>query len=90
MAVSAHALNAAHRFKMLCIAKVDKRVQARHSFKNDIATFAAIAAIRAAILDIFLAPKADSPRATCARTDKNLSLVKKMHNWPLGENAGFG
>ena len=79
MAVAAHALNAAHRLEMLRIAKVDKCIQSRHSLKNDIATFAAITAVGAAILHIFFPPKADRARATCAGTDKYFCLVKKMH-----------
>jgi hypothetical protein len=79
VAITAHPLNAAHSLKMLRIAKVDECVQPGHCLNNDITTLAAITAVGAAILHIFLPSKADRARATCAGTDKNLSLVKKMH-----------
>ena len=79
MSVSAHTLNTAHGFEMLRVAEIDKCVQPSHSFNNDIAALAAIAAVGAAILNVFLAPKTDRAGATCARTDKNFSLVKKVH-----------
>jgi hypothetical protein len=79
MAITAHPLNAAHSFEMLRIAEIDECVQPGHCLNNDITTLAAITAVGAAILNIFLPPKTDRARATCAGTDKNLSLVKKMH-----------
>ena len=79
MAITAHPLNAAHSFEMLRIAEIDECVQPGHCLNNDITTLAAITAIGAAILNIFLPPKTDRARATCAGTDKYFCLVKKMH-----------
>jgi hypothetical protein len=64
---------------MLGIAKVDQRIETRHRFENDIAAFAAIATIGAAIFNIFLAAKADRTGAAAARADIDLGLVEKMH-----------
>ena len=63
---------------MLRITKVDERVESSDRFKDDIATLAAIAAVWAAILDIFFTTKADRSRATGAGTDKDFCLVEKM------------
>jgi hypothetical protein len=70
---------AALSLEMLRIAKIDQRIEALHRFHNDIAALAAIAAVRSAIFDIFLAPKADRARPARARFDKDLGLIEKMH-----------
>jgi len=44
---------------MLGIAEIDQRIEARDGFKDDVASLAAIAAVRATIFDIFFAPETD-------------------------------
>jgi len=89
MTVTAHALNAAHCFEMLGIAKVDQGIKAGDGFKNDIATFTAISTVGAAILDIFFTAEAYSTRPARTRANKNFGLIKKMHGvafrggWPI-------
>jgi len=61
--------------EMLGIAEIDQRVEASNSFENDVATLSAIAAIRAAIFDIFFAAKADSPGATGTGADIDFRLI---------------
>jgi hypothetical protein len=64
---------------MLGVAKIDKRIQAGHRLEDDIAALAAIAAVRAAIFDVLLAPERDRARAACARADEDLGLIEKVH-----------
>ena len=45
--------------EMLLVAVIDQRVQVRHRLDDDIAAAPAIAAVRAAELDEFLAPERD-------------------------------
>ena len=75
---------------MLRVAKINERIQAFNRFKNDVAAFAAIAAIGAAIFDKFFAPERHSTRAASARANENLGLIKEMHSPPLGEMAQMG
>ena len=72
---------------MLRIAEIDQRVQPLDRLENDIAAAPAIAAVRAAIFDIFLAAKADRARAACAGFQIDLGLVEKMHGLYLGVPA---
>ena len=65
--------------EMLGVAKVDQRVQAGDGFEDDIAPFAAMTAIGAAIFDVFFTAKADGSGPAGARTDEDLGLVKEMH-----------
>ena len=73
------------RAEMLGVAKVDQRVEAGDGFEDDVAALAALAAVGAAIFDVFLAPETDGAGATGARTDEDLGLVEEMHRCPLGE-----
>src|SRR5690606_16111553 len=57
-AVPAHAVTTAGGFEMLRIPEVDQGVEAGHRLHDDVAAPAAIAAIGAAIFDVFLAPEA--------------------------------
>ncbi len=72
-------MGAARGFEMLRIAKVDQRVEALNRLEDDIAALPAIAAVGAAIFDIFLAPEADPAGTAAARFEIDLSLVEKMH-----------
>src|SRR5690606_36103668 len=78
-AVLAHAVPAARSLEVLGIAKVDQRVEAGHGFEHDICALAAIAAVRPAIFDIFLAPEADGPGTARAGADIYLGLIEEMH-----------
>src|SRR3546814_9254363 len=60
-AVAPRAGGAALRFEMLGVAEVDKRVEAGDGFEDDVAALAAVAAVGAAIFDIFL----EIGRASC-------------------------
>jgi hypothetical protein len=64
---------------MLCIAKVDERVQARHRLEHDVPTLAAVAAVGPAIFDVLLPPKTHRPRPAGAGADINLGLIEEMH-----------
>ena len=75
----------ARGFEMLGITEVDQRVETGHRFKNDLAAPPAIAAVGAALFDIFFAAKADSPGATGTGADVYFRLIKEMHGPPLGE-----
>jgi hypothetical protein len=75
---------------MLRIAKVDKGIQPFYGFKNNVATFAAIAAIWPAIFNEFFATERHSAGAASAGADKNLGLIKEMHSPPLGETTKIG
>ena len=78
-AVATRAALAARCPQMLGIAKVDQRIEAFHSTKDNVSPLAAIASVGSAKLDIFLAPETDStgPAPTGAHVD--LGLIEKMH-----------
>ena len=64
---------------MLGVAEVDQGVQALDRLEDDVAALAAVAAVGAAIFDIFLAPEADRARPAGAGADEDLGLVEEMH-----------
>ena len=70
---------AARGFEMLGIAEVDERVETFDRKEDYVAAFAAIAAVWAAILDIFFAPETDSARAALTGADIDFGLIEKMH-----------
>ena len=88
--VAACAAFAARGFEMLGIAKVDQRVEAFDRKEDNVAAFAAIAAIGAAILNIFLTPESDGTGAALTRADIYFRLIQKMHVWHLGIWCGKG
>src|SRR5207253_2481380 len=77
--VTAGAALAARRLEMLGVAEVDQGVQPLDRLEDDVTALAAIAAVGAAIFDIFLAPEGDGAGAARARADEDLGLVEKMH-----------
>ena len=89
-AVAARAGGAAARLEMLGITKVDQRVEAGDGFEHDVAALAAVAAVGAAIFDIFLAPERHGAGAAVAGLHENLCLVEEMHRAPLVGKARFG
>ena len=64
---------------MLGIAEVDQGIEPRHRFDNDIATLAAIAAVRAAVFDVHFTSERHGPGSALARAEVDLGLVEKMH-----------
>src|SRR3546814_15728941 len=78
-AVAPGAGGAAFRLEMLGIAKVDQRVEAGDRFEHHVAALAAVAAVGAAIFDIFFTPETDGAGAAVAGLHENLGLVEEMH-----------
>jgi hypothetical protein len=66
---------AARGAEMLGVAKIDQRVEPGDGFEHDVAALAAIAAVGAAIFDIFFTPEGDRAGATGAGGDEDLGLV---------------
>ena len=77
--VLAHAGAAIFCKKVLLVAVVDQRVETIDGLHHHVAAIAAVAAVRAAELDEFLAAKRDAAVASGAGTDVDLSLVEKFH-----------
>ena len=78
-AVAAHAVSATAGFEMLCVTKIDQRVQPGDRHEHHIAALAAVTAVGAAILDILLTPETDGPRAAPAGLQIDFGLIEKMH-----------
>ena len=78
-AVGAHAVMALLGLEMLLVAVVDERVEAVDALGKDIAAAAAIAAVRPAELDEFLAPEAASAGTAVAALHEDLGLVEEFH-----------
>ena len=78
-AVLAHAIGATLGFEMLLIAIVDEGVEPVDGLDNDVAAFAAVAAVRSSELDEFLSPKGDA--AVAARAGRNIDLrfIEEFH-----------
>ena len=74
-AVLAHAMRAARRLEMLGITEVDQRVEAGDRFEDHIPALAAIAAVGAAIFDVFFPPERDRAGPACAGADEYLCLI---------------
>ena len=62
----AHAVMAALGLEMLAVAEIDQGVQAVGAFGVDMAAAAAVAAVRAAVRDVFFAPERDAAAAAGA------------------------
>ena len=78
-AIAAHPVHAGLGLEMLLVAKVDQRVEAVGAFDHDVAAAPAVAAVRAAELDEFLAPERDRARAAVAGANVDARLVEKLH-----------
>jgi len=87
-AVGPHAVMADLRLEMLLIAVVDQRVEVGHGFDDHVAAAAAVAAVRPAILDEFLAPEADRAGAAVAALEEDLGLIEKFHDCLAGNEKG--
>jgi hypothetical protein len=79
MAVLAHAAAAVLGKEMLLIAVIDQGIEAGHGFGNNIATFAAIAAVRPAKFNELFPPKRYAAVSTVAGADIDLSLIEEFH-----------
>ena len=86
-ALFSHARHAVLGKEMLLIAKIDQRVQPLDRLGDHIAAPPAIAAIRPAIFDIFLAPERYRTRAPGTGTDINLGQIKEFHREKLSKRA---
>ena len=78
-AVLAHAVHASGRLEMLLVAVIDQGVEASDTFGDDIAAAAAVAAVRSAEFNEFLAPERQASGAAVARPDINLGGIEKFH-----------
>src|SRR5690606_28645354 len=78
-ALAPHAVHAGPGPEVLAVAIVDQRVQPLHGFCPDIAATAAIAAVRSAELDEFLAAERDAAGAAIAGTHVDFRSVEKFH-----------
>jgi hypothetical protein len=79
VAILAHAAAAVLGSEMLLIAIVDQRIEAVDRDRDDVATLAAVAAVRAAELDELFAPERYAAVAAVAGTDLDLGLVQELH-----------
>ena len=92
--VLAHAVGAGLALEVLLVAEVDQRVQTGDAFDHDVAALAAVAAVRPAELDEFLAPEGDAPRPAVAGADIDAGLIEELHeiaceNREAGRDCGF-
>ena len=67
------------RLEVLLVAIVEQRVEVRHAFEDDVAAFAAVAAVRSAELDVFLAAEADAAIAAVTGAHIDLGLIEELH-----------
>ena len=77
--VRAGAVAAFFGAEMLGIAEIDQGIEVFHGLENDIAAFAAIAAIRATELDELLAAERDDAIPAIAGFEIDFRLIKKFH-----------
>src|SRR3546814_19002353 len=64
---------------MLGVAEIDQRVEAVDGLEDDVAAFAAVAAVGPAIFDELFMAKAHRTGAAGARAHENLGGIKEMH-----------
>ena len=90
MAVAAHAVHAGLSLEMLVVAEVDQGVQPVDRLDPDIAALAPVAAVGAAILDVFLPPERHGAAAAVAGANVDLGFVEKFHvERPLAQNRSL-
>src|ERR1700704_5291580 len=77
--VLAHAVTTGLGLEVLLVAVVDQGVEAVDAFAPPSATAPAVATVRPAELDEFLAPERDAAGAAVAGTDEDFGLVEKFH-----------
>ena len=72
---------------MLLVAVVDQRVQPLDRLGDDVATLAAVPAVRPAELDELLAAERHAAVTTVAGADIDLGLVEKLHGAATGQRG---
>src|SRR5262249_15234220 len=77
--LSALAVVALPRLEVLLVAVVDQRVESVDAFEDHVAAAATIAAVRAAELDVLLAPERAGAGAAVAALEIDLGLVEEFH-----------
>ena len=91
MHLATHAVAAGRGLEMLLVAVVDQGVETVDGLDPDVAAVAAVAPVRPAVGDEFLAPERDGARAAVAGTNVDLGLVEKLHRgiakWALTRAA---
>ena len=78
--IATHSVHAGAGLEMLLVAVIDQRVQAIDASGDDVAAASAVAPVRAAELDEFLAAKRDGAGAAVARANVDFGLVEEFHN----------
>src|SRR3546814_10169524 len=79
-AVRSRATFAAGGTEMLGVAEIDQRVEAVDGLEDDVAAFAAVAAVGPAIFDELFMAKAHRTGAAGARAHENLGGIEEMPN----------
>ena len=79
MAILAHAAAAVLRREMLLVAVVDQGIEPIDRLHHHVAAIAAVAAVRPAIFDKFLAPERHAAVAAVAGADIDLGFVEELH-----------
>ena len=79
-AVRRRPVAALRRPEMLGVAEVDQRIKVMFRDEDDVAAFAAVAAVRAAELDELLPPERDHAVAAVAGAQVDLGLVEEFHD----------
>ena len=74
--------------EVLLVAIVDERVEPIHALGHDIAAAPAIAAVRPAELDEFLAPERHAAGAAIAGADVDFGLIEEFHGVDISRAAG--
>src|SRR6516162_320937 len=80
VAVLAHPAAAVLRLEMLLVAVIDERVEPVDRLYDHVAALAAVAAVRAAELDEFLAPERHAAVPAVAGADIHLGFVEEFHD----------
>src|SRR5258708_3576993 len=80
VAVLAHAAAAVLGFEMLLVAVIDERIEPVDRLQDHVAALAAVAAVRPAELDEFLAPERHAAVAAVARADVHLGFMEEFHD----------
>src|SRR5262249_52199933 len=80
--VLTHAVATRRALVVLLVAIIDQRVEAVGGLDPDVAATSAVAAVRTAILNEFLAPERDAAGAAVAGAHVDFRLVQELHNAP--------
>src|SRR5262249_14751830 len=80
VAVLAHAAAAVLGLEMLLVAVVDERVEPVDRLHDHVTALAAVAAVRPAELDEFLAPERHAAVRAVARADISLGFIEEFHD----------